>query len=112
MKNTPTGTSRTDDKFVMRLPDGMRDKIAELARNNKRSMNTEFIIRLQESIEEEAAEKWTPVLGMLVTHNETGNIAVIRNLQVVDNKIVIIDGDATVALDEVRPFKQCVTNKG
>ena len=39
-------SSRTADKFVVRLPDGMRERIAEVARNHHRSMNSEIIARL------------------------------------------------------------------
>ena len=42
-------TSRTSDKFVVRLPDGMRKRVVELARKNHRSMNSEIISRLDES---------------------------------------------------------------
>lgn len=44
------GGSRNADKFVVRLPDGMRERIAEIAKNNHRSMNSEVIFRLGESI--------------------------------------------------------------
>jgi hypothetical protein len=44
-------TSRTADKFVVRLPDGMRERVAEVARRNHRSMNSEIIARLDESLE-------------------------------------------------------------
>lgn len=43
-------SSRTADKFVVRLPDGMREKIAEVARLTHRSMNSEIIARLEESL--------------------------------------------------------------
>ncbi|WP_430446195.1 MAG: Arc family DNA-binding protein [Pseudomonas piscis] len=43
-------TSRTADKFVVRLPDGMRDRIAQVARDNTRSMNSEIINRLEQSL--------------------------------------------------------------
>jgi len=39
--------SRTADQFVLRLPDGMRDRIAELAKQNGRSMNAEIVQRLE-----------------------------------------------------------------
>ncbi|AVK04294.1 DNA-binding protein [Pseudomonas aeruginosa] len=42
--------SRTAEKFVVRLPDGMRDKIAETARDNHRSMNSEIIARLDQTL--------------------------------------------------------------
>src|SRR3984957_13943760 len=37
------------DKFVLRLPDGMRDKIGVAARTNKRTMNAEIVQRLDAS---------------------------------------------------------------
>ena len=43
-------SSRTADKFVVRLPDGMRERVAEVARRNHRSMNSEIIARLDESM--------------------------------------------------------------
>lgn len=78
-------SSRTADKFVVRLPDGMREKIAEVARVHHRSMNSEIIARLEESLIQEdkannpamhvgtedgtpmpVVEAWVPVAGMLV----------------------------------------------
>lgn len=43
--------SRTADQFVLRLPDGMRDRIAELAKENSRSMNAEIVQRLEWALE-------------------------------------------------------------
>lgn len=43
-------SSRTADKFVVRLPDGMREQIAEVAREHHRSMNSEIIARLERSL--------------------------------------------------------------
>jgi hypothetical protein len=39
-KNYP---SEAQDRFIVRLPDGMRDRIAEAARQNGRSMNAEIV---------------------------------------------------------------------
>lgn len=44
------GESRNADKFVVRLPDGMRERIAEIARVQHRSMNSEIVRRLEESM--------------------------------------------------------------
>lgn len=50
-------TSKSDrapqlaDKYVLRMPDGMRDKLAELAKANNRSMNAEIVLILQQAIE-------------------------------------------------------------
>ena len=46
-------SSRTADKFVVRLPDGMRERIADVARNHHRSMNSEIIARLEQSLIQE-----------------------------------------------------------
>lgn len=41
--------SRDQNKFVVRFPDGMRERIAEVAKANNRSMNAEIISRLEYS---------------------------------------------------------------
>ncbi|CAB5279547.1 Arc-like DNA binding domain protein [Burkholderia multivorans] len=45
--------SDTADKFVVRLPDGMRSQIAEAAKANNRSMNAEIVSRLADSFVQE-----------------------------------------------------------
>ncbi len=35
--------SQKQDKFVLRLPDGVRDKIKDVAKANNRSMNAEIV---------------------------------------------------------------------
>ncbi|WP_260465903.1 MULTISPECIES: Arc family DNA-binding protein [Stutzerimonas] len=48
---------RAADKFVVRLPDGMREKVAEVARTSHRSMNSEIVARLEESLN----PTWAPI---------------------------------------------------
>lgn len=36
------------DKYIVRLPDGMRDRIAELAKDSGRSMNSEIIAAIEQ----------------------------------------------------------------
>ena len=48
-----TQGSRTADKFVVRLPDGMRQKIAMVAKSYHRSMNSEIVSRLESSLRAE-----------------------------------------------------------
>lgn len=43
--------SHTKDKFVIRLPDGLRPSINAQAKANYRSMNNEIIHRLERSLE-------------------------------------------------------------
>lgn len=41
--------SETQERFIVRFPDGMRDRIADVARENNRSMNAEIVARLEGS---------------------------------------------------------------
>lgn len=43
--------TRESDKFMLRFPDGMRDRLKEAAHTNGRSMNAEIVARLQASFE-------------------------------------------------------------
>lgn len=43
--------SEQQDRFIVRLPDGMRDKIRSVAERNGRSMNAEIVARLQRSLD-------------------------------------------------------------
>ncbi len=43
--------SELKDRFILRLPEGMRDRVADLAKANGRSMNAEFVARLQTGLD-------------------------------------------------------------
>lgn len=45
----PKPPSHVADKYIVRLPDGMRDRIADAAKANNRSMNAEIVARLERS---------------------------------------------------------------
>lgn len=45
-----SATSRESDKFMLRLPDGMRDHLKKLAAKSGRSLNAEIVHRLEVSI--------------------------------------------------------------
>ncbi len=45
--------SEQQERFIVRLPDGMRDRIAEAAKANNRSMNAEIVSRLADSFVQE-----------------------------------------------------------
>lgn len=44
-------TPQTADKYIVRFPDGMRDRIAQAAKQSNRSMNAEVVARLQASFD-------------------------------------------------------------
>lgn len=45
------GEARDQNRFLVRMPDGMRDRIAQAAKANGRSMNAEIIHRLELTFE-------------------------------------------------------------
>lgn len=62
------------DKYVVRFPDGMRDRIADSARANNRSMNAEIVDRLEGSFETpEAMKDISATLSKLIAHTEDKN---------------------------------------
>lgn len=62
-----TKNSREADKFVVRLPDGMRDGIATQAEINGRSMNSEIINRLERSlIQDQVNEEQAKMISILL----------------------------------------------
>lgn len=52
MTQNPENRTLTD-KFMLRLPDGMRDRIKAAAEANNRSMNAEIVARLTASLEQD-----------------------------------------------------------
>ncbi len=44
---------QTQDKYIVRLPDGMREKIERAALQSGRSMNAEIVLRLMKSFEDD-----------------------------------------------------------
>lgn len=46
----PKYPSRLLDRFMLRMPDGMREKLADAAKANKRSVNAEVVARLEASL--------------------------------------------------------------
>lgn len=48
---TTSYDSRTADKFVVRLPEGLRERISQAAQVNHRSMNGEIVARIDGSLD-------------------------------------------------------------
>jgi formylmethanofuran:tetrahydromethanopterin formyltransferase len=47
---TKKSVLQDEDKFMLRMPDGMREKFAQIAKANNRSLNGELIQRLEKSL--------------------------------------------------------------
>lgn len=52
------------DKIALRLPEGMRDRLAVIAERNKRSTNAEIVARLERSLDLETETAGTPRSGL------------------------------------------------
>lgn len=55
-----TYPSRTADKFMVRFPDGLRERLAASARANRRSMNAELVVHLETALAGQGAEPAQP----------------------------------------------------
>lgn len=82
--------SRSLDKVIVRLPDGMRDRLKAEAEANKRSMNAEIVARLEASFlsispafvdKPELAQKFEDVMGAMLEF--------VRDAHNTDAKLVI-----------------------
>lgn len=47
--------SRTDDKIIVRVPEGMRPALQEIARQNRRSANAQIVLMLEHALRGAAA---------------------------------------------------------
>lgn len=47
---------QTTDKYVLRLPDGMRERIRKVAEANRRSMNSEIVFTLERALPAEESK--------------------------------------------------------
>jgi predicted HicB family RNase H-like nuclease len=52
--------TQTQDKFMLRLPDGLRHVIKEAALRNRRSMNAEIVVHLEGAFRHAAADHDAP----------------------------------------------------
>lgn len=83
------GNSRTADKFVVRLPDGMRERIAKIASTNHRSMNSEIIGRLEDSINADDP-KYTPIHPDQLSAEEMAIVMSVRDMAKGKRKALLI----------------------
>lgn len=57
--NTPQDSeSRHADKYIVRFPDGMRERLKNAAKANNRTLNAEIVARLQQSFEPHNDPNW------------------------------------------------------
>ena len=47
--------SQTADRFIVRMPNGLRDQLRDIAASNRRSMNSEIVLMLERALASAAA---------------------------------------------------------
>ena len=82
-------SSRTADKFVVRLPDGMRSLIEGVAKGNHRSMNSEIIVRLENSLDDTDMNSANEVDAASITPAEARLLANFRAMSVRQQRAMI-----------------------
>lgn len=74
------------DKFVVRLPEGMRDAISDLAKRNGRSMNSQIVQILEDTL---TAERLLDGINFDEDHRSNGARAInIKELEEIMEKVV------------------------
>lgn len=73
--------SRHLDKLVIRLPEGMRDRLKSAAATAKRSMNAEVVARLEASLNQQETQPYS----VIATGNASANASALVRL-IVDSQ--------------------------
>lgn len=64
-------TTNASDKFIIRLPDGMRDRIKTDAEQHGRTMNAEIIARLEVFTDSPSnSDRLDEIMETLIKHDE------------------------------------------
>ncbi|MDC9822970.1 Arc family DNA-binding protein [Devosia sp. ZB163] len=88
--------SRSLDKVIVRLPDGMRDRLKSEADRNKRSMNAEIVARLETSFDLPGVPGKLDTLGE-ITRSRTSDL-----YRFLSESIERSHADLQAQLDEIR----------
>lgn len=83
--------SRKQDQYIVRFPDGMRDRLKDAAAENGRSMNAEIIQRLDESFE-----------GRSALSDKVADAAFVRGIQIGLIEAILLEDDPMAALLALR----------
>lgn len=67
MTGAPKYASRESDQYMMRFPEGLRDRIKEAAKASGRSMNTEIVMRLGASFE--TSRQLSPAIAEIINEH-------------------------------------------
>lgn len=98
--------SQTADKFIVRLPDGMRDQISAAATANGRSMTAEVVLRLEQSFRAEGA---SPAAGPVFSAPEPQDVA--TQVRALEARVTALE-DALKGLKALKALVKDVGTRG
>lgn len=84
---------RFGEKFALRMPDGMRDRIAKVAEANNRSMNAEIVARLDASF---AQDEMAGVPDFVTDHRLEVLEREIANLKPLTDRFAALEHEVAV----------------
>ena len=99
--------SDENNKFMLRMPDGMRDTVAALAKANGRSVNAQMILMLSAQLEGEAGE------SMAVNVDLRRRTEIMENTVAEAGKLLAVRGGAVRFYElSIRTLAQAVLASG
>lgn len=99
------------DKFVVRLPNGMRDAIAERAKANGRSMNAEIVQTLEDSFKDKSLNNSIASLSMALDSFKKVESAMAQALEAKDSHLKSITDLNYVQSDYIAALKEILKTK-
>lgn len=105
--------AKDQDKFVLRLPEGMREEIREAAEENGRSMNAEIVFRLQTTFDpdHESSELRKARQNLEASQGMTDSL--LRNSAEIQRGIlyILLDADGhPISWDEIMTHLQAISD--
>ncbi|MEM8511099.1 hypothetical protein RCH14_000390 [Massilia sp. MP_M2] len=106
---------RDSDKFMLRFPEGMRERIADLAKANGRSMNAEIVSRIEQSMSREGDWEEVVTLAFRVAHLELQQEFRRMELAILANKLLTVvarcesfgdHGTEVLSNEEAKSFRE------
>jgi plasmid stability protein len=98
------------DKFVVRLPEGMREAIAERAKNNGRSMNAEIIQVIEDALKDKNLNNSVATLSMALDTFKSVESAMGKSIEAKDAQIKAITNAMHVQADYINVLKGILKN--
>ena len=92
------------DKFVLRLPEGMREAIADLAKSNGRSMNAEIVQILKDALTHHSFDS-------LASKESLKNLPIDVRLGLIAKRTIIARAQIAKAMQDIDENLELLANK-